>query len=128
MDEKNYGGRLSRLKLSELYVFKFRRSTFDAVTLCSTKESVRLKNESELRKTSHPVVKILSKNNPNGMDSGPEDLIGGLSQELYLSVGTKIMLKPNFWVKGGLVNGSIGPIRTIVYADVANPPDLPLYI
>lgn len=38
------------------------------------------------------------------------------------------MLRANLWVEGGLVNGSLGTIKDIVYAAGGSPPELPFYI
>ena len=38
------------------------------------------------------------------------------------------MLRVNLWVPGGLVNGSVGIIKSIVYAEGMAPPQLPLYV
>lgn len=57
----------------------------------------------------------------NGGDSG-------ISDELHLAVGCRVMLRRNLWTEGGLVNGSIGTIRAIVYNNGKEPPEQPTYI
>lgn len=52
----------------------------------------------------------------------------GLDQQLYLSVGCRVVLKRNLWVAGGLVNGAQGTVTAIVYDLNKIPPDPPLYI
>lgn len=38
------------------------------------------------------------------------------------------MLRYNLWTEGGLVNGSIGTVKAIVYKDGVKPPQHPAYI
>ena len=52
----------------------------------------------------------------------------GLAAKLKLSNNSRVMLRTNLWVEGGLVNGSLGTVRHIVYAPGTRPPSLPLYL
>ncbi|XP_055343218.1 ATP-dependent DNA helicase PIF1-like [Paramacrobiotus metropolitanus] len=53
----------------------------------------------------------------------------GLEQTLYLSRGSRVMLKRNIWTTKGLVNGALGYVRDIVYAPGTTPEDsLPVAI
>lgn len=39
----------------------------------------------------------------------------GLDYILLLGKGCKVMLKANLWINSGLINGSIGIIKEIIY-------------
>lgn len=47
---------------------------------------------------------------------------------MQLSFGVRVMLRRNFWVTDGLVNGALSTVRAIVYAHGENPPALPMYV
>lgn len=104
-------------------------ASFDnAVHLCSTNNEVDLVNNKYLIRTGHPVALLQALHEPNVALNASEDLARGLPSKLYLSVGCRVMLRDNLWVKGGLVNGSLGTVRAIVYDTGVQPPSLPLYI
>jgi ATP-dependent DNA helicase PIF1 len=50
---------------------------------------------------------------------------GGLEAVVALCVGARVMLVQNLWVACGLVNGSIGTVRGILFVDGSRPPALP---
>ncbi|XP_023211628.1 ATP-dependent DNA helicase PIF6-like [Centruroides sculpturatus] len=94
-----------------------------------TNEEVKQSNEDYLQSTGCPVAYIASENTPDiALPSSKDDSALGLSKYLNLSVNARIMLRVNLWVKGDLVNGSLGTIRYIIYAPNARPPALPLFI
>uniref|UniRef100_T1IVW9 ATP-dependent DNA helicase n=1 Tax=Strigamia maritima TaxID=126957 RepID=T1IVW9_STRMM len=49
--------------------------------------------------------------------SATQDEAQGLVSNLYLSVGTKVILRKNLWTDKGLCNGSIGIITDIIYKE-----------
>ncbi|XP_057836138.2 uncharacterized protein LOC131046421 [Cryptomeria japonica] len=51
-----------------------------------------------------------------------------LPSEILLSVNEQVMLIANLWIQDGLVNGSLGQIKSIVYDTDSKPPDLPKYM
>lgn len=51
-----------------------------------------------------------------------------LQVELLIVIGQQVMLTTNIWVVAGLVNGSLGLVKAIVYARGAKPPQLPEYV
>ena len=51
-----------------------------------------------------------------------------LSQEVLICQFQRVMLIGNLWIQGGLVNGSLGVVKDIVYATSSKPPQLPTYV
>lgn len=100
----------------------------DAVHLCSTNKEVDVVNNEHLAKTGNPVALLQAIHEPNIALSASEDLTRGIPSKLYLSIGCRVMLRDNLWVKGGLVNGSLGTVRAIVYDTGISPPSLPMYV
>jgi ATP-dependent DNA helicase PIF1 len=56
--------------------------------------------------------------------AGSDDA-GGLEQQLALSNNAKVMLTQNLWVDCGLVNGTVGYVKAIIYEQGTRPPQLP---
>ena len=112
----------SLLSTDELEIFK------TAVELYPTNEQVRANNESHLESLGLPVANIASENTPDIVPTANDDAQVGLPAKLKLSIGSRVMLRTNLWVGGGLVNGTLGTVRYIVYSPDARPPSLPLFI
>lgn len=110
------------LSSSELDSFK------SAVELFPTNEQVRMSNERYLESLGQPVANIASENTPDIAPTVNDDAQVGLAAKLKLSNNSRVMLRTNLWVEGGLVNGSLGTVRYIVYAPDTRPPSLPLYL
>lgn len=100
----------------------------NAVHLCATNKDVDIVNNKCLARTEHPVALLQAIHEPNVALSASEDMARGLISKLVLSIGCRVMLRDNVWVKGGLVNGSLGTVRAIVYDTGVSPPSLPMYI
>src|SRR5699024_6321571 len=79
-----------------------------------------------------PVARIVSKSvpdyRPDSRKPLEEDIEEGLLHTLKLQIGCPVMLRTNICVDKGLVNGSAGILRAIVYAPGERPPALPLYV
>jgi len=56
------------------------------------------------------------------------DVAKGLESRLLLARGAKVMLRTNLWMEAGLVNGSVGTIRDIVFEEDQGPPSLPIAV
>lgn len=70
-----------------------------------------------------PVATIPSRNHGVGAEEGSTDDAGGLEKELFLGVGTRVMLRcTNIWTRKGLVNGALGTVQDILYEDGAQSP------
>lgn len=66
-------------------------------------------------------------NNTTALHGGEQNTYG-LARTLKLSIGSRIMLRRNLFVERGLVNGSIGTVRKIIYKAGERPPALPAVI
>lgn len=75
-----------------------------------------------------PVALIKSVDTPELGLRGGDDANTGLQRDFLCSIGTRVMLRANLWVEGGLVNGAIGTAREIVYLPNTTAPELPAYI
>lgn len=100
----------------------------DALHVCATNEMVNAANNLHLEQLDKPIAKILAIQEPNIILKSYEDEANSLPQRLYLSVGCRVMLTRNLWIKGGLVNGAFGTVEAIIYDKEVKPPDPPLYI
>ncbi|XP_074596278.1 ATP-dependent DNA helicase Pif1-like [Brevipalpus obovatus] len=100
-----------------------------AVELYPTNEQVRESNERYLEANGKPVAFISSENAPDiALPSSKDEAALGLAKHLKLSMNARVMPRTNLWVAGGLVNGSLGTVRYIVYPTDRRPPALPLFI
>jgi len=56
------------------------------------------------------------------------DMAKGLEPKLFLARGARVMLRANLWTEVGLVNGSVGNVRDIVFDENQGPPCLPITV
>ena len=98
----------------------------DAVYLFPFNKQVEERNDEYLRSTGKPAVIIHSVNSIDA-NFDAEDVFG-LPSKLCLTIGCRVMLRRNLWTEGGLVNGSVGSVTAIIYAEDKEPPELPAYV
>jgi len=82
-------------------------------------------NKQVLSDNQHPVAIVEAEHNNATARQGTDDQAQGLTRRLYISIGCRVMLRKNLCVGRGLVNGSLGTVRDIVYFDNDGPPSLP---
>jgi ATP-dependent exoDNAse (exonuclease V) alpha subunit len=71
------------------------------------------------------VIDAIHPGNDRASKRADSDNACGLEAQLGLCVGAKVMLTENLWVEQGLVNGSIGYVRAIIFKDGERPPSMP---
>jgi len=98
-----------------------------AVKLFAVNDKVDEANKEFLGSTGNPVAKIVASNSPE-IGAADKKKGSGLKQVLFLSIGCRVMLRRNIAVQCGLVNGSLGTLAEIRYADGVVPPALPQYV
>lgn len=98
------------------------------IHLFPTNIEVKTYNDDLMQKQGRPVCRMLARDNPEIATSDAIDVSIGLLSVLNLSLGTRVMLRQNLWVSGGLVNGSCGTVISIVFKRGETAPSLPAYI
>lgn len=97
--------------------------------LAPTKETVHGHNMAHLTCLGNPVAKICALHNCGKAAQGTEDAAQGLQTNIYLSRGSRVMLRSNLWTAHGLVNGATGTVDDIIYSPHTKPPtDQPLCV
>ena len=86
----------------------------NALRLFSKNKDVNDFNYKKLKDLQTPVFRIKSIDNCIAAYSANSLLADNLESVLYLSIGTRVMLRRNLWTSCGLVNGAIGIVTDIV--------------
>lgn len=85
----------------------------------------------QLKVSSEHVIIVINAEHPYGggiAEKSNSEHAGGLEAIIAICIGARVMLVHNLWVQCGLVNGSVGTVRGIVYKDGIRPPSLPLTV
>ena len=102
---------------------------FNAATrLFPTRELVRDYNSNRLYQLQNPVAQVDSNHDGRDAHLASSNIACGLERTLFLAVGATVMLRVNLWVERGLVNGSIGTVFRIIFAENQGPPSLPAFV
>lgn len=102
-------------------VRNFQEEFKDAMRLFPTNELTYDYNMRKLIELNVPVARIQGKHNCPEAAKGSSDAAQGLLKELFLSKGSRIMLRSNLWTTKGLVNGTVGTVNDIVYGPEESP-------
>ncbi|XP_057856712.2 uncharacterized protein LOC131066055 [Cryptomeria japonica] len=98
----------------------------NSIHLFATNASVKHHNTKMLKQLHLPVARCLAQ---NSRQTNPEyNNDEQLPLELLLSLNEQVMLIANLWIQAGLVNGSLGQIKSIIYDTDSRPPNLPKYV
>lgn len=109
----------SKLSMNEQNKFE------NAVRLMTTNEKCTEYNIKKLISLNVPIARIRAEDTSRNTARISPDNAGGLIPELLLGTGARVMLTRNLSTKHGLINGSFGTIKAILYEENVNPPNLP---
>ena len=105
-----------------------KKSFEKAIHLFQKNDDVNHHNDRVLERFHQPVARILKISDNDCDISTKDDFVAGLPNDLKLTINVRVMLRRNLNTKAGLVNGSLGTVRHIVYQGNKVPPAHPEYI
>lgn len=93
----------------------------DALHIYPTKRKVQEHNHERMIRLDSPAIYVRAKNSGAGADKASSQEAGNLSQKFPVCVGCRVMLTRNIWPEVGLVNGALGTVNDISWAEGADP-------
>ncbi|KAI3851247.1 hypothetical protein MKX03_002235 [Papaver bracteatum] len=100
-----------------------------ALRLFPSKDEAASYNEERLRELGLPIARIPSVNNCPTAEGASSDDAKGLQNILLLSKQAGVMLRKNYSTQFGLVNGSTGTVKDIIYKEGdESPGDIPIAV
>jgi ATP-dependent DNA helicase PIF1 len=97
----------------------------NATYLMPRKVDVDEVNHNKIRSLKSPIAKIVAVHTGHRASKADSNTAKGLEAHLLLARGARIMLRYNLWTDVGLVNGSMGIVQEILFAEGQGPPSLP---
>ncbi|RGB21955.1 hypothetical protein C1646_776928 [Rhizophagus diaphanus] len=92
-----------------------------------TLDDINAVNIDQLRSLNVPIAKIQAiYTGGNEAKKANSDTAYGLEAQLLLVRGSCVMLTANLWIETGLVNGSMGTVKDILFKEDQRPPSLPI--
>ncbi|KAK3907153.1 ATP-dependent DNA helicase [Frankliniella fusca] len=121
-------GKTYLLKCCVQYISATLAKFQNTMKICSTNEATNDENNKKIRSLSQNIATIKAQNNNRTAFLSSDDAANGLTNVLSICKNAKVMLKKNINVSRGLVNGSIGIVKHIVYELGQKPPSIPMCV
>jgi hypothetical protein len=102
-----------------------RKAFENAIRIFNDNESVNNFNLEKLVEINNPILVLNAHNSNYNAKKGSTDDFGGLANSIHLSVGCNVTLTMNTWITQGLVNGSFGTVKDIVFPESYNQESMP---
>jgi len=100
----------------------------DALRLFPDNDSRCLYNVKKIKEIKQPQLVLKAEHNHKQGNGKKKDFFEGLDGKILIKKGARIMITNNLWCEAGIVNGSTGVVKYIVYEGENEPPKLPNYI
>ena len=81
--------------------------------------SVNEHNKIRLMELNMPVAPLIAQHSHSKGRYADDDYFSGLTNDLYLSINSQVVLTSNEWTDVGLVNGASGIVKDIIYPNKA---------